>query len=40
VRRWLARGRGSAWYLGQRPVVAVHPPNIAGQVIWPGTSAS
>jgi hypothetical protein len=36
VRRWLASGpRGSsAWYLAQRPVIAIYPETIFGQKIW------
>jgi hypothetical protein len=36
VRRWLANGprRSSAWYLAQRPVIAIYPEPMLGQRIW------
>jgi hypothetical protein len=36
VRRWLTDGpRGSsAWYLAQRPVIAIYPEAILGQKVW------
>jgi hypothetical protein len=36
VRRWLANGPrdSSAWYLAQRPVIAIYPETILGQRVW------
>jgi hypothetical protein len=38
VCRWLANGpRGSsAWWLAQRPVIAIHPEPMLGEKIWGG----
>jgi hypothetical protein len=37
VRRWLShpRGKSSAYHLAKRAVVAIHPPELLGEIIWP-----
>jgi hypothetical protein len=36
LQRWLRRGKrdSSPWYLASKAVVAIHPANLRGQVLW------